>query len=157
MKTPDDPFESAPGNARIASGAESAGTLRAFLREHSQPPPLRNEAFFNRSILDRIAAGSPAARPVRTEAVRRERPIFARIVWVGAGLAAAVAVLAGIRLADPTIAADDARHLSRVISAEPGDGEITAVAFESKDQRIAVLWLEGLGYIPAPESQQHVN
>jgi hypothetical protein len=143
------------GGASAPGGADADLRLGDLLRAHSVAPDLRNPDFFNRSILDRISTAQ--ARPA-ADAGSGGMFRWPRFAWAGAGLAAAALILAMFaRLEDAAAPPEGGVFASRILSARPGEEGISVAAFQSRDQRIAVLWLEGLAYIPEREPDRHVN
>jgi hypothetical protein len=131
------------------AGADKSDALRLgnLLRREYRAPELKNAEFFNHQIMQRIAAETP--RP-QTTTPRAAFGFFSlwRMAFAG-GLSLIVAaslfllVVRNGQKSNPT----PQDVLAKVIDAQTDD-PVTATSFQSKSNKVTVLWLDGLDYIP---------
>jgi anti-sigma factor RsiW len=123
---------------------EAALELGDLLRAHVVAPPLRNEEFFNRLILQQI-------EPVvaRVPDTRRGFWTLSRMAFSGAAL---LVLASGLYFAAVPNTRRDVRHneqyVQNILNAHSDDPAITATSFHSKENNVNVVWLDGLNYMP---------
>jgi len=119
--------------------------LRAALRAEGVAPELGNAEFFNQQLVEQIF---PATGHFGETRMEERLPSLWRLVLGGLAL---VAVAVGLFLSvvpnTPGPVPQAGEYVAQIVSAKPGDG-ITAYSFQPHNQRAAVLWLEGMDYIP---------
>ena len=125
---------------------DDAQRLGNLLRQHLSPstaPALTHPDFFNHQILQQIEA---ERRPRRVPA--QPEPLW-RLAWAGitcTGIAAAALLL--LVIPGKRSAAPQADYYAQFLNAQAGQPGISAVTFHSQKADVAVLWLDGLEYLP---------
>jgi len=134
--------------------AEKEAILRlgSFLREHPTAPPLGNADFFNHQLMQRIEAEMPRAKhPIA-------RPVFfwpLRWMAVAGGLSLAVAFGLYETVVPPVSEVPGkSKYFAQVVEAWPSDPSISATTVYDSDQKMTVVWLDGLDYVPAAYAQK---
>jgi hypothetical protein len=155
-------FERELDTRPVPEGAEDgetqSGPLGDLLRRHLQAPRLANAEFFNHQLLARIAAEDRPKTPRRSG--------FAwplpHLAWAGAcGLLIALALYQmaiqtprshALQMADlvtaPTPAGEPA-YSAEIVKAESTDPDISVTPIHSAQDKVTVLWVDGLDYLPA--------
>lgn len=138
---------------RSAAEAEKleAQKLGLLLKQQLVARAVGNEEFFNHQLRERIEAETdrgPGARRIR-------RPRFfwtiGRLAWSGATALAVFAVCTFfvMRSHEP---ADQSQYLSQILNArvDPAMSPYATVSmFQTKEDKVTVLWVEGLQSLPA--------
>ena len=141
---------SLPDRATAEAEKRDARKLGAFLKEQLQGHAMGNEEFFHHQLRERIAADARAtSAPERTRARPALWPI-GRLVWAGATSLAifCVCTFFVLREKSPT---DQSQYLTEILNArvDPALGPDASISmFESKEDRVTVLWVEGLQSLP---------
>jgi hypothetical protein len=142
---------SLPDKAAAAAEKRDAHKLGAFLKEQLQGRAMGNEEFFHHQLRERIerdartgVAGGNADSP------RAWWPI-GRLVWVGATSLAifCVCTFFVMRERGP---AEQSQYLSQILTARVDpvvSPNATISMFESKKDRVTVLWVDGLQSLPS--------
>ena|ERR1035437_7966154 len=141
---------SLPDKAAAEAEKKAARQLGLLLKRELTAPLLTNEDFFSHQLRERIA---------REEAVPADRTAegfsgwwtIRRLVWSGATSLALFLICAVFVLRDknPT---EQSQYLSQILNArvDPAVGpNATVTMFESKEDRVTVLWTEGLKSLPS--------
>jgi anti-sigma factor RsiW len=136
---------------RAAAEAERGETqkLGALLKQQLGARTMGNEEFFNHQLRERIEAedarGSTASR----------RPRFSwsigRLAWTGA-TALALFVISTFFVMRSREPADQSQYLSQILNArvDPGMSPYATVSmFQTKEEKVTVLWVDGLQSLPA--------
>lgn len=132
-----------------ADGA-SWGPISGMLAEHAAACPLENADFFSHSVMEKVVA---LAEPDKGGGTH-EGGWFAtflgmpgRLAWAG-GLM--VALVAALYFAIPEVRTGGPRDdlATRILSAQADEPGLSVAAFEANDGA-AVVWIEGLDYLPA--------
>jgi anti-sigma factor RsiW len=145
-------FEAAlPDKAAAAAEKRAAKKLGTLLQRELAAQPLHNADFFSHQLRERIdrdeRSGSSGEE---TGGISFWWPIR-RLVWAGAASLAifmAIAVFV-MRDKEPT---EPSQYLTQIRNAQldPATGpDATITIFESKEDRVTVLWTEGLKSLPA--------
>ena len=137
---------------RDAAEAEKreAQKLGSLLREELGAQALTNEEFFSHQIRERIAHESMAQDRGRGS----ERSTWwtvRRLAWSGAVSLAIFVICAVVALRDKN-PAEQSQYLTQILNARVDPGvspNATISIFETKDDRVTVLWVEGLQSLPA--------
>ena len=145
-------FEAAlPDRAAAEAEKRDAHKLGAFLKEHLHGRAMSNEEFFHHQLRERIAGDARAAgAPEKTGAKPALWPI-GRLAWVGATSLAifCVCTFFVLRQKGPT---DQSQYLTQILNArvDPAMSPNASISmFESKEDNVTVLWVEGLQSLPA--------
>ena len=145
-------FEAAlPDRAAAEAEKRDAHKLGAFLKEQLQGRAMGNEEFFHHQLRQRIAEDARATNAPDKTAARPSLWPIGRLVWVGATSLAIFCVCAFfvMREKSPT---DQSQYLTQILNArvDPALGpDATISMFESKDDKVTVLWTEGLQSRPS--------
>jgi anti-sigma factor RsiW len=128
----------------------AAQKLATLLRTHPAAPPLTNPDFFNLQLMQRIEAERPKS-PARGDGERaRWFWTLPRLAWAGAAclLVAFALFRALIPVGQPPPRAS-APYFAQVIETWPADDTISAHTVYTPEDNVTVLWIEGLGQVPA--------
>jgi len=119
---------------------------RSLLREHLTVPPLEHPDFINSRVMEAIEREEQPARP--------RPPAFSlwRLVWTGAALLAAAAVLSVVLLPREFGFGDESAFISHVVNARAEMPQLSVTTFQVPDRRGVVLWIEGSEFIPADQT-----
>jgi anti-sigma factor RsiW len=137
---------------KAAAEAEKHDTLKlgTFLKEHLPCRAMGNEEFFHHQLRERMAADAGPA-PRETSGGGRVWWPIGRLIWVGAtGLAIfGVCTFFVMRQEAPT---DQSQYLSQILNARVDPAvspNATISMFESKEDKVTVIWVEGLQSLPS--------
>jgi len=142
---------SLPDKAAADAEKRDAHMLGAFLKEQLQGRAMGNEEFFHHQLRERIAGDARAAIvPGKAGAKPALWPI-SRLVWVGATSLAifCVCTFFVMRQKSPT---DQSQYLTQILNARVDPAvspNATISMFESKGDKVTVLWVEGLQSLPS--------
>ena len=141
---------SLPDKAAAEAEKRDAQKLGAFLKEQLRYPAMGNEEFFHHQLRERIAADARATNVPEETAKPALWPI-GRLVWVGATALAifCVCTLFVLREKSPT---DQSQYLTQILNAQVDPAmspNATISMFESKEDKVTVLWVEGLQSLPS--------
>jgi anti-sigma factor RsiW len=140
---------SLPDKAAAEAEKRDVQKLGTFLKEHLTCAAMGNEEFFNHQLRERIAGDGRTAGS-RETAGSSWWPIR-RLVWVGATALAifSVCTFFVMRERAPT---DQSQYLSQILNARVDPAvspNATISMFESKEDKVTVLWVEGLQSLPS--------
>lgn len=145
-------FEAAlPDRAAAEAEKRDALKLRTFLKEHLPCPAMGNEEFFSHQLRQRIEADNGPARTREDSGERRAWWPIGRMAWVGATALALFSVCAFFVMRENP-ATDQSQYLSQVLNARVDpvmSPNATISMFESKEDKVTVLWVEGLQALPS--------
>lgn len=136
---------------RTAAEAEKAGAhkLRSLLKQELSPSFLTNEEFFSHQLRQRMARDhAPAA--TRGFALPGWWTV-PRLLWSGA-VASALFLVCTVWVMENNEPAEQSQSLTQVLTKrlDPTAGpDATVTVFESKEDRVTVLWTEGLKSLPS--------
>ena len=142
---------SLPDKAAAEAEKRDAQKLGAFLQEHLPCRAMGNEEFFNHQLRERIAGdGRAAGSREAADAGSGWWPI-GRLVWVGATALAifSVCTFFVMRERAPT---DQSQYLSQILNARVDPAvspNATISMFEAKEDKVTVLWVDGLQSLPS--------
>ena len=123
---------------------EAVRKLGVLLRDHWQAPELKNAEFFNHQLMQRIeaeAAGPPAKRAGFSWTLPR-------LAWTGAFCMTMVAMVYFMAVPKgPVEYSSGKEYVAQILNTQTGDPAITATTIHSKDNKLTVLWLDGLDYL----------
>ncbi len=141
---------SLPDKAAAEAEKLEAQKLGTFLKEHLPCQAMGNEEFFQHQLRERIAADAGGTERETDGGGRVWWPI-GRLVWVGATALAifSVCTFFVMREKAPT---DQSQYLSQILNARVDPAvspNATISMFASKDDKVTVLWVEGLQSLPS--------
>lgn len=139
-----------PDRAAAEAEKRDAQKLGAFLKEHLPCPAMGNEEFFNHQLRERIASESAVPENSRAGGGRAWWPI-GRMAWVGATALAIFSVCTFFVMRENP-QSDQSQYLSQVLNARVDpvvSPDATITMFQSKEDRVTVLWVEGLRSLPS--------
>ena len=128
-----------------------AQKLGALLKEQLQPRAMGNEEFFHHQLRERMAAETTPATPGPAAAIGRSWWTIRRLLWTGSASLAAFAVCTFFVLRDQP-APDQSQYLTQILNArvDPGvNPNATISIFQTKEDRVTVLWVDGLKSLPS--------
>jgi len=128
-----------------------ARKLGALLQEELRAPAMGNEEFFHHQLRERIAAESAPAGARALPPVREAWWTIRRLLWTGAGSLAIFAVCAFFVMREVETP-DQSQYLTQILNArvDPGvNPNATVSIFQTKQDRVTVLWVDGLKSLPA--------
>jgi hypothetical protein len=141
---------SLPDKAAAEAEKRDAHKLGAFLKEQLRNRAMGNEEFFHHQLRERIAADARATN-VPEETAKPALWPLGRLVWVGATSLAIFCVCAFFVMREKN-PSDQSEYLTQILNArvDPALGPNATISmFESKDDKVTVLWTEGLQSLPS--------
>jgi anti-sigma factor RsiW len=142
---------SLPDKAAAEAEKRDARKLGALLRQELGAQALANEEFFSHQLRERIAReGATQERP-RVAWFGRGAWTMGRLAWSGAVSLVIFAICAVfvVREKNP---GEQSQYLTQILNARVDpvvSPNATISIFETKDDRVTVLWVEGLQSLPA--------
>ena len=139
---------SLPDKAAAEAEKQDANKLRALLKRELVAPVLTNEDFFSHQLRERISREDAATG--RSDE-RRSWWSIPRLVWAGAA-SLALFLMCAFFVVREEAPADQSQYLTQILNAhvDPAVGpSATVTMFESKEDRVTVLWTEGLKSLPS--------
>jgi anti-sigma factor RsiW len=141
---------SLPDKAAAEAEKGEAKKLGALLKEQLATHVLTNEEFFSHQLRERIAREETA--PVRRRDVNvRTWWTIPRLFWAGA-TSLAIFILCAVMVMREKRPSEQSQYLTQILNARvdpavsPG---ATISIFETKEEKVTVLWTEGLQSLPA--------
>ncbi|MEP6699149.1 MAG: hypothetical protein ABJB09_05395 [Verrucomicrobiota bacterium] len=142
---------SLPDKAAAEAEKNDALKLRSFLKEHLAECSMGNEEFFHHQLRQRIESDARAtAAPEKEDTGRAWWPI-GRLVWAGATSLAIFAVCTFFVMRE-TDRSNQSQYLSQILNARVDPAvspNATISMFETKDDKVTVLWVDGLQSLPS--------
>jgi anti-sigma factor RsiW len=137
---------------RAAAEAEKAGALKLgqLLKRELRARTLTNEGFFSHQLRENIARLREAG-PRRARAARSTWWTIPRLLWTGAASLAVFLVFTVVVMREKN-PAEESQYLTQILNARVDPGvspNATVSMFEVKQDRVTVLWTEGLQSLPA--------
>lgn len=130
---------------------QDALKLGAFLKEQLSAPAMSNAEFFNHQLRQQIASESaPAIHPVESSA-RETWWSISRLLWTGATSLAIFAVCTFFVMREKPSGGQSA-YLTQIMTARVDPAvspNATISMFESKGEKVTVLWIDGLQSLPS--------
>lgn len=141
-----------PDKAAAQAEKAEAKKLGELLKRELSVHPLANEEFFNHQLRERMMQEShePARRSARQTATSRWWTI-PRLLWAGAA-SLAVFVIFTFAVMHEKNPAEESQYLTQILNARVDpvvSPNATVSIFEVKQDRVTVLWTEGLQSLPA--------
>jgi hypothetical protein len=141
---------SLPDKAAAESEKRDAKKLGALLKRELGAHALTNEEFFSHQIRERIARESAQPSRERDAAVSTWWTIR-RLFWTGTASLAVFLIFAVFVMREKN-PAEQSQYLSEILNARVNpvvSPNATISMFEAKEDRVTVLWTEGLQSLPA--------
>lgn len=137
---------------RAAAEAEKAGALKLgeLLKRELSARTLTNEEFFSHQLRENIARLREAG-PRGARAPRSTWWTIPRLLWTGAASLAVFLVFTVVVMREKN-PAEESQYLTQILNARVDPGvspNATVSIFEVKQDRVTVLWTEGLQSLPA--------
>lgn len=130
---------------------QDALKLGAFLKEQLTAPAMSNADFFSHQLRQQIAGEStPERQPIESR-VRENWWSISRLLWTGATSLAIFAVCTFFVLREKPTGGQSA-YLTQIINARVDPAvspDATISMFESKENKVTVLWVDGLQSLPS--------
>jgi anti-sigma factor RsiW len=142
---------SLPDKQTAEAEKRDAHKLGAFLKEHLPCRAMGNEEFFQHQLRDKIASDARTDSSRETAGARRAWWPIGRLVWVGATALAIFSVCTFFVVREKT-PGDQSQYLSEILNARVDPAvspNATISMFESKEDKVTVLWVEGLQSLPS--------
>jgi hypothetical protein len=138
---------------KAAAEAEKrdAQKLGAFLRQELGAQAMTNEEFFSHQVRERIARESAGRDRVGAGWERSTWWTVRRLAWSGAVSLALFVICAVFVLRDKN-PGEQSQYLTQILNARVDPAvspNATITIFDTKDDRVTVLWVEGLQSLPA--------
>src|ERR1700730_2641153 len=140
---------SLPDKAAAEAEKADAGRLGVFLKRELGAPALTNEEFFSHQLRDRIRQSS--APSAQCEAKASTWWTIPRLLWTGTASLAVFLVFTIFVIRDKN-PAEESQYLTQILNARVDpvvSPNATVSMFEVKQDRVTVLWTEGLQSLPA--------
>jgi hypothetical protein len=141
---------SLPDMAAAEAEKREVQKLGTFLKEHLPCRAMGNEEFFQHQLRERIAADAGDGRRESAGGGRIWWPIR-RLVWVGATALAIFSVCTFFVMREKP-ATEQSQYLSEILTARVDPAvspNATISMFKSKEDKVTVLWVEGLQSLPS--------
>src|SRR4051794_33142524 len=142
---------SLPDRASAEAEKREAQKLGTFLKEHLACKAMGNEDFFSHQLRERMAEDG---RMSRGREGAGESPAWwpiGRLAWAGSTAIAIFAVFAFFVMREKP-QADQSQYRSQILNARVDpvvSPNATITMFESKEDRVTVLWVDGLQSLPS--------
>jgi anti-sigma factor RsiW len=141
-----------PDKAAAQAEKAEAKKLGELLKRELSAHSLKNEDFFRHQLRERIAQESGRQRRERT----RQSPnsswwTIPRLLWAGAA-SLAVFLICTVFVMHQERPAEESQYLTQILNARVDpvvSPNATVSIFEVKQDRVTVLWTEGLQTLPA--------
>ncbi len=142
---------SLPDRAAAEAEKQEALKLGALLKEELRAPAMPNEEFFHHQLRQEITRdAAPPVRPMESRP-RETWWTIGRLVWTGAA-SLAVFMVCTFFILRPNNPGGESTYLTQIKSArvDPNVSPNANVSvFEKKDDRVTVLWVNGLESLPS--------
>ena len=136
---------------RAAAEAEKkqARKLGALLQEQLQPRAMGNEEFFHHQLRERIAREESALH--NTPVLRETWWSIRRLLWLGTSSLAVFAVCTFLVMRQQPVQ-NQSEYLTQILNSrvDPNaNPDATVSSFQTKEDRVTVLWVDGLKSLPS--------
>ena len=138
---------SLPDRAAAEAEKQGAKQLGSLLREEALV--LNNADFFSHQLRERLDRESAPARPA-TDAIQTGWWTIRRLLWGGIGSLALFALCTVVVLREKT-PSSQSQYLTEILSSQVDptvSPNATISMFRPKDERVTVLWVDGLQSLP---------
>jgi hypothetical protein len=146
---------SLPDKAAAEAEKRDARQLGTFLKEHLPCRAMGNEEFFHHQLRERMTDDGGRTAPESAPRPRVWWPI-GRLVWVGA-TALAIFTVCTVFVMREKPASEQSQYLSEILTARVDPAvspNATISMFKSKEDKVTVLWVEGLQSLPSEYASQ---
>jgi anti-sigma factor RsiW len=146
---------SLPDKAAAEAEKRDARQLGTFLKEHLPCRAMGNEEFFHHQLRERMAEDAGTAPRQSAGGSRVWWPI-GRLVWVGATALAIFSVCAFFVMRERP-APEQSQYLSEILTARVDpvvSPNATISMFKSNEDKVTVLWVDGLQSLPSEYASQ---
>ena len=140
---------------RLAAEAEKLQShkLGALLKEQLPPAPMSNPEFFNHQLLARIESENKKATAETSPMaeIRESWWTIRRLLWTGA-TSLAIFMVCAIFVIREQPEPDQSQYLTQILNAKVDsmvNPNATVSIFQTKQDRVTVLWVDGLKSLPA--------
>lgn len=146
--------DSAHGASRSLAEDKADRQTGELLRAHCGSVALENADFFNHQLLQRIEADQASLRKAGSTRALRSPGWFLFFSLRRTALAGAFCLVMAVLLFASTIPGSrrsnptPGQFMAEIMNARTDDPAITASTFHSKSEKVTVLWLDGLKYLP---------
>ena len=141
-----------PDLAAAVVEKENALKLGNLLREKIGVRPMTNEEFFQLQLRERIEREAHVNEPVpASRTVRETWWSIGRLVWTGAAALAIFSVCTFFVMRDRVVPSQSV-YLTQIINArvDPAVSPYATISiFESKEDKVTVVWVNGLQSLPS--------
>jgi hypothetical protein len=142
---------SLPDKAAAEAEKRAVKKLGALLKEQLSARTLSNEEFFSHQLRERIARESAA--PSRERAGEEDSALWTirRLFWAGA-TSLALFVICAVLVMREKNPPEQSQYLTQILNARVDptvSPNATIYMFEAKEEKVTVLWTEGLQSLPA--------
>ena len=141
---------SLPDRAAAEAEKRAAKKLGALLKQELGASAFANEEFFSHQLSERIAR-EEASQDQQDDGERSTWWTVPRLVWSGATAIALFVLFTVIAVRDKD-ASQPSQYLSQILNSriDPAVSPNASITvFESKEDRVTVLWTEGLQSLPS--------
>jgi anti-sigma factor RsiW len=141
---------SLPDKAAAEAEKLDAQKLGTFLKEQISCRAMGNEEFFHHQLRERIASETAVPTSPSAGGGRVWWPI-GRLAWVGATALAIFSVCTFFVIRENP-ATEQSQYLSQILTARVDpvvSPNATITMFQSKEDRVTVIWVEGLQSLPS--------
>ncbi|HEY4282924.1 MAG TPA: hypothetical protein VGM62_07645 [Chthoniobacterales bacterium] len=142
---------SLPDRAAAETEKRAAKKLGMLLQRELKASSMLNADFFNHQLRERIEREDPDDTPSRQGAGLSVWWPIRRLVWAGAASLAVFIAIAVFVMRDEE-PAEPSQYLTQVTNArldQANGPDATFTIFETQENRVTVLWTEGLKSLPA--------
>jgi hypothetical protein len=143
---------SLPDKAAAQAEKAEAKKLGELLKRELSAHPLNNEEFFSHQLRERIVQESGEQRPERARRTSTSSWwTIPRLLWAGTG-SLAVFLICTIFVMHQETPPEESQYLTQILNARVDpvvSPNGTVSIFEVKQDRVTVLWTEGLQSLPA--------
>jgi len=145
---------SLPALTEAELAQQESQPLAALLKEHVGTRTLTNEDFFNHQLLTAIEREEDAAGPAPAVVAPARETWWSigRLVWTGAASLAIFALCTFFLMREENIGNQQSTYLTQIINARVDPAvspNATISIFETKDEKVTVLWVDGLQSLPS--------
>ena len=142
---------SLPDKSAAEAEKHDALKLSTFLKQQLAAPAMANQEFFHHQLREAIARDKRGVESGSRQSSAAPWWSIGRLVWAGAGSLAIFALCTFFVIRnDPK--PEQSQYLSQILNARVDPAvspNATISMFESKDDKVTVLWVEGLQSLPS--------